>query len=486
MTFNSLPYALFLPVVVAVYWSIPTGGGRRGTAGDRWRQRWLLVTSYVFYGAFDWRFAFLLAFTTSVDFLVARRLDDGRARSGRARRALVATSVVANLSVLGFFKYAGFFVAQGVALLERAGLDPVAPGLRILLPFGISFYTFQSIGYTVDVFRRRLPACASFVDYATFVAFFPQLVAGPISRAPDLLPQIQSRRSPPGSDQITSGLGLILLGLVKKVVLADPLAPVVAQVFDGPGTPSRSAVLVGVLAFSVQIYGDFSGYTDMARGSSRLFGIELIRNFRQPYLSVSVTEFWHRWHISLSSWLRDYLYVPLGGNRGGRVRTYRNLLGTMVLGGLWHGAAWTFIIWGASHGAYLCIERALGATGPAGVAGRGRPLPRWRELPRVGLTLALVALAWIPFRADGAGRAWELVAALARAGGQSLAAGPVALVLLAAAVTVAIDLAERCVAEPIRGAHRHPAVAGSLAGAGVVAVVVFSGGTAVPFIYFQF
>jgi D-alanyl-lipoteichoic acid acyltransferase DltB (MBOAT superfamily) len=471
MTFNSLPYALFLPAVVAGHWAL------RG----RLRQGWLLAASYLFYGAFDPRFALLLAFTTAVDYTVARRLDDGGAPSGpaaprrsddRARKRLLAVSVGTNLAVLGFFKYAGFFVAQGEALAERLGLGTATVGLQILLPYGISFYTFQSIGYAVDVYRRRLPACTDPLDFATFVAFFPQLVAGPISRAGDLLPQIRAERRWPGAERIASGLGLILRGLVRKVVLADPLAPVVAQAFGGAPGASRTTAVLGVLAFAVQIYGDFAGYSDMARGSARLLGVELVRNFDEPYLSASVTEFWRRWHMSLSSWLRDYLYVPLGGNRGGAARTYRNLALTMVLGGLWHGAAWTFVAWGALHGLYLCVERATGRT----AGGR----------PRVLLTFVLVALAWIPFRAADFGQAVAVLGALARPVGTDLPAGSVALVLLAAAATVGLDLAERCVMQPTAAAARHPAAAGALAGAAVVAVVVFSGGSPVPFIYFQF
>jgi alginate O-acetyltransferase complex protein AlgI len=481
MTFNSLPYALFLPIVVVGHWMLPAGGPLRGRPGIRWRQCWLLAASYVFYGAFDPRFALLLAFTTVVDYQVARRLDDGRERSEGGRRRLLATSVGVNLAVLGFFKYAGFFVDQGGALLEHLGMARATFGLHILLPYGISFYTFQSIGYTVDVYRRSLPACRRPVDFATFVAFFPQLVAGPISRAPRLLPQIEADRRRPGAGRVASGLGLILLGLVRKVVLADPLAPVVARAFGGVPDPSRATVVVGVLAFAVQIYGDFAGYSDMARGSARLLGIELVHNFDQPYLSASITEFWGRWHISLSTWLRDYLYVPLGGNRGGRRRTYRNLMLTMVLGGLWHGAAWTFVAWGALHGLYLCVERALGVAGR-----RSAPWPAWWQAPRVVLTFVLVSLAWVPFRAADGGQALGVLQGLGRPAGASLPGGQVALVVLLAAATLALDLAQRCVPQPAALVRRHPTLAGSLAGTAVVAVIVFSGGAPVPFIYFQF
>jgi alginate O-acetyltransferase complex protein AlgI len=483
MTFNSLPYALFLPVVVAGYWLMPAGVHLPRHPTVRGRQCWLLAASYVFYGAFDRRFALLLAFTTAVDYTVARALDGPLAgRPDGARKRVLAISIGVNLAVLGFFKYFGFFVDQGIALFERLGLAGGSVGLRILLPYGISFYTFQSIGYAVDVYRRKVPACRNPLDFATFVAFFPQLVAGPISRAGDLLPQIRADRRAPDSDRITSALLLILLGLVKKVVLADPMAPVAARAFGGIPDPAASTVAIGVIAFAVQIYGDFSGYTDIARGSARLLGIDLVRNFEQPYLSAGITEFWRRWHISLSTWLRDYLYVPLGGNRGTARRTYRNLMLTMVLGGLWHGAAWTFVAWGVLHGTYLCVERALGVK--VGRAGPG--LPPLRAVPRVVLTFALVCLAWIPFRAASGRQALDLIAALGRPGGQVLAADQVVLVAVLAGATLALDIAQRCITQPTRVLDRYPLVAGSLAGVALVALVVFSGGAPVPFIYFQF
>jgi D-alanyl-lipoteichoic acid acyltransferase DltB (MBOAT superfamily) len=301
VTFNSLQYALFLPVVLTVYWALPR----------RPRQGWLLAASYLFYAAFDWRFAFLLLFTTIVDYSVGKGLDNRRDDADqRSRRRLLMVSIGVNLSVLGFFKYFNFFVEQGVALTTKIGFEPATPALRVLLPFGISFYTFQSIGYTVDVYRREIRACRDPLDFATFVAYFPQLVAGPISRAKNLLPQIEAHRDRPSGQQVLSGLLLILTGLFKKVVLADPLAPVVGNAFGGKPNPGPGMVAIGVLAFAVQIYADFSGYSDMARGTSRLLNIELVHNFDQPYLSRNITEFWRRWHISLSTWLRDYVYIP--------------------------------------------------------------------------------------------------------------------------------------------------------------------------------
>ena len=483
MTFNSLPYALFLPVVVIVYWLLPARAHLPGRPGVRWRQCWLLSVSYVFYGAFDSRFALLLAFTTAVDYSVARWLDGPLAeRPDRARKRALAISIGVNLAVLGFFKYAGFFVDQASDLFARAGLPTASFGLRILLPYGISFYTFQSIGYAVDVYRRRIPACRNALDFATFVAFFPQLVAGPISRAKDLLPADPA--GPAAARQRPGDLG----------PPAHPLGPGQEGrdrrsdgAHRGPGVRADArpvavdALLLGVLAFAVQIYGDFSGYTDMARGSARLLGVELVHNFDQPYLSSNITEFWRRWHISLSTWLRDYLYMPLGGNRGPIGRTYRNLMLTMLLGGLWHGGAGSS--WSGACSRPLPQHRA-------GARRAGHREPRaagaCRRLPAVVLTFSLVCLAWVPFRAASGRQALDMLAALGRSGGQVLTADQIVLVGVAACATLALDVVLRLVTQPLRLLDRFPLVAGSLAGIALVCIIVFSGGAPVPFIYFQF
>jgi D-alanyl-lipoteichoic acid acyltransferase DltB (MBOAT superfamily) len=487
VTFNSLQYALFLPVVVIGFWLLPGRASLRTWTrrpAPRWvpdvRQLWLLAASYLFYAAFDWRFAFLLLFTTVVDYGVGIRLDRLPDEQRRARRLTLLVSLAVNLGVLGFFKYFDFFVDQGVALLTQIGLEPATPALRILLPYGISFYTFQSMGYTIDVYRRDIRACRDAIDFATFVAFFPQLVAGPISRAKNLLPQIQADRQRPSADQVTSGLLLILLGLFKKVVIADSLAPTVNLAFGSPD-PGPGLSFVGVLAFSIQIYGDFAGYTDMARGTARLLGVELVHNFDQPYLSRNVTEFWRRWHISLSTWLRDYLYIPLGGNRGGGAMVYRNLMLTMLLGGLWHGAGWTFVIWGGLHGLYLCVDRARGVR-------RDQPggIPAWREVPAILATFALVAFAWIFFRSLSLSEAVNVIGGFVRFGGEGIGWSPVVLVAAMAALTLGIDLVQRRLTDPVGLLTARPVRSGALVGAAVVAVIVFSGGAPVPFIYFQF
>jgi D-alanyl-lipoteichoic acid acyltransferase DltB (MBOAT superfamily) len=468
MTFNSLEYAALLAAVFVVYWRL----------GRRSQNVLLLVASYVFYGWWDWRFLTLIWISTAVDFTVARLLG----RRDQGRRTLLAVSIMVNLGILGFFKYFGFFVDTAVTALDRLGFDASRPGLDIVLPVGISFYTFQTMSYTIDVYRRRIAPTRDLLSFAVYVAFFPQLVAGPIERAERLLPQFESVRPRPEARRLTSGLMLIFLGLVKKVAIADALAPAVEDIFGRAGTAGWMELAAGAVAFSVQIYGDFSGYSSIARGSARLLGIDLVRNFEQPYLARNITYFWRTWHMSLSSWLRDYLYVPLGGNRGRRAATIRNLFITMLLGGLWHGAAWTFVVWGGLHGLYLSAHRLVRARSPGSATG----MIGFRDVPAVSGTFALVALTWIPFRAASFGEALDYAAGLL-----TLRAGPVpvdALSLLVPAVVVILilDLAQRS-----SGSHTvvlaWPAPARGLAyGLGLVALIVFSGQAAVPFLYFQF
>jgi alginate O-acetyltransferase complex protein AlgI len=330
MLFNSFAFAVFLPVVLAVYYLL---------RDYRKQNAWLLASSLFFYGAWDWRFLFLLLFTIIVDYFVARRIqrlrDEDRAL--RQRRLLLAASILANLGVLAFFKYYNFFQDNVSSIAQWLDLPVGLPALHVLLAIGISFYTFQSMSYTIDVYRGHLRAADHFTDFALFVSFFPHLVAGPIMRAVDLLPQIlRPRRAT--AEQAADGIQLMIWGFWKKMFVADHLAPIVNAYF-GRSSLDGYEVAVAAYAFAFQIYGDFSGYTDIARGVAKLFGFELTLNFRLPYFSASPQEFWTRWHISLSRWLREYLYFPLGGNRRGEYRTYLNLILTMVIGGLWHGAA---------------------------------------------------------------------------------------------------------------------------------------------------
>ena len=386
MLFNSWVFLPFLLGVLAFYYLLRQRG----------QNVLLLVASYVFYGAWDWRFLSLIWLSTVVDYVVGLRLAS--TESPRSRKTLLLTSCVVNLTLLGFFKYFNFFVDSATSSLALFGVHAPTLRLDIVLPVGISFYTFQTMSYTIDIYRGRLRPCRSFLDFALFVAFFPQLVAGPIERATHLLPQLTLPRRVRG-DQLYSGAWLILWGLWKKVVVADNLAIVVDQVFNNVDEASGVACLLAVYAFAYQIYCDFSGYSDIARGIAKLMGIELMVNFAMPYLARSPAEFWHRWHISLSTWLRDYLYIPLGGSRGGAARTYRNLMLTMLLGGLWHGAAWTFVLWGGYHGALLAIHRWLRGGRATEPDTRGG-LVSW--LSCIGM-FHLTCLGWLLFRAPTVG-----------------------------------------------------------------------------------
>ena len=472
MSFDSLVYALFLPVVLLAYWQL----------GLRGQNRLLLAASYVFYGWWDWRFCGLLALSTMVDWAVARGLE--RTGVEARRRVLLSVSVLVNLGVLGFFKYFSFFMDSAERVLSSLGLEATTPTLTILLPVGISFYTFQTMAYTIDVYRRRVRAVPQLLDLALYVSFFPQLVAGPIERPGRLLPQLTSPRQVPDPAALRGAFALIVLGLVKKVVIADTMAPIVDAAHGGADTASAWMLLVGALAFALQLYGDFSGYTDIARGSARLFGIELMPNFAQPHLSRNVTEIWRTWHISLSTWLRDYLYVPLGGNRRGRWTTYRNLFVVMLLGGLWHGATWTMVLWGAGHGIWLAAHRAWSRW-------RGRPEvdedDRRLLLGRRVATFAGWCALLVLFRAQSLTGALDYYRGILTLRGGVVSLEETLIVLAAAAVLLAIDLAQRRVGEDVTTYLRLPALPrAATAGAAAVALVVFSGTAEVPFIYFQF
>ena len=386
MTFTSFEFALFFTIVFALYLVLP----RRG------QNRMLLVASYIFYGAWDWRFLSLIAISTIVDYFVGLAL--GRTDSPGRRKQLVLISLVSNLAILGFFKYVNFFAESLQELAGLAGLSLPAFAIDIVLPVGISFYTFQTLGYSIDVYRRRVTPVRGFLDFALYVAFFPQLVAGPIERAGRLLPQILSPRKVT-SERIGSGSWLILWGVYKKLVIADNLAVMVDMVYGAEAEPVAGEILLATWAFAFQIYCDFSGYTDIARGLARVMGFDLMLNFRLPYAATSPSDFWRRWHISLSTWLRDYLYISLGGNRHGGRRTRRNLFLTMLLGGLWHGASMPFVIWGAYHGVALIAHRRLQPLLAKVNPRRAGSRVAWHTI-RVLVTFHLVCLGWLIFRAE--------------------------------------------------------------------------------------
>jgi alginate O-acetyltransferase complex protein AlgI len=398
MVFNSLHFVWFFVVVYALYRVL------RHRA-----QNWLLlVASYYFYAAWDWRFLGLLLASTLVDYSCARALD--RTDDARRRRLLLTLSLGFNLTLLGFFKYFNFFADSLQAVFAGMGWTLDFVTVRVLLPVGISFYTFVTMSYVIDVYRREISATRDLLDFAVFVAYFPHLVAGPILRASRLLVQIDRPRTITAA-QVRDGLWLIAWGYFQKVFVADNLAGLANTVFDPSAHPTGVNVLLGAYAFAFQIYGDFAGYSNIARGTSKLMGIELIENFRFPYLVRSPQDFWRHWHISLSTWLRDYLYIPLGGNRGSAWATRRNLFLTMLLGGLWHGAAWTFVLWGAYHGALLIAYRGLGR-----IDGARRWLLGPSPVARIAgwaIMFHLTCLGWIVFRARSMDQIGAMLAAIA-------------------------------------------------------------------------
>ncbi len=384
MIFTQFEYPIFLLIIAILVWLVPS---------LRIRKQILLVASLYFYAYWDWRFLALLCTTICFDWCLALQIS--RAQSPTARRLYLSASVASNLVILGFFKYYNFFIASAQEIFSGIGWH--AGSLNIVLPLGISFFTFQSLSYTIDVYRGHLQARKSLFDYALFVSFFPQLVAGPIIRATELLPQFDQR---PGFDyrSVYAGCQQILRGYLKKVLIADHLARAADAVFGSPEVFSSGTMALGLLAWTGQIYGDFAGYSDIAIGSARVLGFHLPENFHHPYLATSIQDFWRRWHMSLSSWLRDYLYIPLGGSRHGELRTHINLLVTMTLGGLWHGAAWTFVLWGIWHGGWLCVHRLwLRITSRTSTIGKtssiGSAILGWT------LTFTIVVIGWTLFRA---------------------------------------------------------------------------------------
>ncbi len=468
MLFNSDVFLRFFAAFLLLYYLVR---GHRA-----WRNVLIVGASYLFYGWWDYRFLSLLFLSSVVDYSVGRKLA---VTEDPARRKLwLGLSLVVSLGLLGFFKYCNFFVESFAAVLAQLGLSASPPVLNVVLPVGISFYTFQSMSYAIDVYRRRLPATRSFVEFLAFVSFFPQLVAGPIERASNLLPQFQRPRVIT-SAMVGEGVWLMLWGMFKKVVLADNLAPLVEQAYH-PGVHSGPVIVLGTIAFAFQIYGDFSGYSDIARGLAKILGFELMVNFNLPYGASSLREFWHRWHVSLSTWLRDYLYVSLGGNRRGAVRTRLNLLVTMVLGGLWHGAAWNFVLWGLWHGAGLAVTRR-----DRRVAGTA-PLPGWRRGIAWGLTAAFVLYGWLLFRAGSFSEVVRLTTSLGRLE-WPVWIGSYALNLVVFSLPLVLVQIWQARAGDLLAPARLPLVPRALLqGALLGAVILYWEKQASPFIYFQF
>ena len=428
MLFTEFRFLIFFAVVYSVYWTLHS---------NRWRKVWLLATSYAFYGAWDWRFLSLIIGSTLVDYVVGLKIDQYRDVPAVKRRWLML-SLGANLGMLAYFKYANFFASSAVDLLAWLGLPANEVTLNIVLPVGISFYTFQTLSYSIDIYAGKLAPQKSFLNLATFVAFFPQLVAGPIVRAADFLPQLERLRSF-SRVNLRSCLALFLVGFFKKACISNHLAPISDQYFAAPEAYNALSSWIGVLSYTVQIYCDFSGYSDMALACAGLLGYKLCLNFNFPYFASSITDFWRRWHISLSTWLKDYLYIPLGGNRGGKLFTYRNLMLTMVLGGLWHGAAWTFVIWGFLHGIALIVHKEWVAVSKRlpKVLSTSSTLGWLGAIWSVALTFYWVCITWIFFRADSLASAKVVLSAfvgLRSPGTEQLNTGILSIFILLAAV----------------------------------------------------
>lgn len=470
MLFPTLEFLLFFLGVFFASWAL-----------RRWvepRKLFLTLASYGFYAAWDWRFCFLLLGSSLFNWvagLVLERLDDGR-----RRRWALAAAVGGNLAVLGFFKYYDFFIEQLNDLFLSVGMERELPYMAVILPVGISFFTFQGISYVIDVYRRDVTASRSALDILLYISFFPQLVAGPIVRAATLIPQLRARPDP-SAILMSWGLVLVLVGLFKKLIVANYLAThIVDEVFFDPGYYSSWDLLVAAYAYAVQIYCDFSGYSDMAIGMAAMLGYRFDKNFDQPYRAASIREFWRRWHISLSSWLRDYLYIPLGGSRRGRWITRRNLMITMLLGGIWHGAAWTFVIWGLMHGLALAVENI--------VTGR-RQLERRQPLLRaLGVLYAFhfVVLAFVFFRAENLDYALLYLEQLLVSDLPTMLTTP--FVLLLVGLGLAFHFIPRDTVERTGAAlSRLPAVVqGAIAAAVLLAISAMGPEGVAPFIYFQF
>ena len=400
MLFNSLDFAVFLPIVFVLYWFV--------TQHNLKLQNALIVAaSYVFYGWWDWRFLGLIIFSTLLDYSIGRRLKNEE--NQRIRKALLWTSIIVNLGFLGFFKYYNFFLDNFVAAFSFFGQEIQANSLNIILPVGISFYTFQTLSYTIDVYKKKLEPTEDLVAFSAFVCFFPQLVAGPIERATNLLPQFYKRRAFE-YDKAVDGMRQILWGLFKKVVIADNCAEYANLIFNNYQDYNGSTLLVGAIFFTFQIYGDFSGYSDIAIGTSKLFGFNLKQNFSTPYFSRDIAEFWRRWHISLSTWFRDYVYIPLGGSRGGIWMKVRNTFVIFLVSGFWHGANWTFVIWGGLNALYFLPLLLLKQNRTnLGVVAEGRLLPNIREVIQMGSTFLLTVIAWVFFRSATVDRAADFI-----------------------------------------------------------------------------
>lgn len=478
MLFNSLEFAVFLPLVFCVYWFVLKENLKT-------QNLWIVFASYVFYGWWDWRFLSLILFSSLVDFFVGFGLS--KLEDQKKRRTLLIASICVNLGLLGFFKYYNFFAASFAESFTLLGKPMEVDRLNIVLPVGISFYTFQSMSYAIDVYRRKLEPTKNLVTFLAFVSFFPQLVAGPIERATNLLPQFSTPRA---FDPVRAADGMrqILWGLFKKIVIADNCATYVNQIFNGYTDFTGSTLALGAFLFAFQIYGDFSGYSDIAIGVARLFGFSLMRNFAFPYFSRDIAEFWRRWHISLSTWFRDYMYLPLGGSRGTKAQAVRNTLFVFVTSGFWHGANWTFLTWGLLNGLYflplLLTNRNRSHTN---IAAEGRVFATTTEIMQISFTFLLTLIAWVFFRSASLTQAIDY---LSRCIDKSIFSLPEVFPLTTLAFIIVLVVIEWLQREKAHGLELGelalPRPARWAVYYAVVVIIFMFGGASQDFIYFQF
>ena len=477
MLFNSIEFAVFLPIAFLLYWFV-------FNRNLKLQNLFIVVASYVFYGWWDWRFMVLLAFTSLFSFVSGLAIEKYRAVPGKAKTANVL-NIVINLLILAVFKYYNFFVTSFAAAFLGGKTDGLL--LKVILPVGISFYTFKALSYSIDVYRGKLEATRDVIQYFAYVGFFPQLLAGPIERATNFLPQLAKHRSF-DYDSGVDGMRQILWGLFKKVVIADNCAVFVDRVFSTYQTQSGSTLLLAAVFFAFQIYGDFSGYSDMAIGTGKLFGFKTMKNFNFPYFSRDIAEFWRRWHISLTTWFRDYVYIPLGGSRCSKAKIVRNTFVIFLLSGLWHGANWTFIAWGAFH-AFLFLPLILMGKNRKyrGTVAEGRLFPSLKEFGQIALTFFLTVIGWIIFKSDSIGQAWGYMKGICS---RSLFSRPevsgVTGVTLAICIMLLVEWFQR---NKEHGFDLSCIKKGAVRYAAYMAVLFLTfafGGHAVNFIYFQF
>ena len=397
MLFHSYEFIIFLPIVFILYWTVLINK-------TKYQNALLLISSYIFYGWWDWRFLILIFLSSLADYLIGIKIEESLIK--HRRQIFLYTSIIINIGTLFIFKYANFFIDNLITSLVSIGIEATPLTLNIILPLGISFYTFQTLSYSIDIYHRKIKATHNFITFATFVSFFPQLVAGPIERAANLLPQFNNNRAFDYKNTV-DGMRQILWGLFKKVVIADNCAVVVNLIFSNYADYNASSLLLGAIFFSFQIYGDFSGYSDIAIGIARLFGFKLMQNFSYPYFSKNIAEFWRRWHISLTTWFRDYVFIPLGGSRGSKLNKYKNILIIFALSGFWHGANWTFIVWGLLNASlYIITQIVIENVNPNYI---GKLHPSIKEAFLMIFTFMIVTISWVFFRAENIHHAFSYI-----------------------------------------------------------------------------